>query len=195
MQLYTKTGDKGKTALIGARVDKDNIRVEAYGTMDELNCFVGQAVAELDSGLFKDLLEDLEKIQHELFDGGGDLSNVTEKRVLKLHAESVTDLEERIDALSEEAPDLERFILPGGTKAAAALHIARTVCRRAERSVVTLMKQEENVPEIPLRYLNRLSDYFFAAARIANFRADVKDVEYERSAKVFKGGGKKQKGN
>ncbi|WLV24042.1 cob(I)yrinic acid a,c-diamide adenosyltransferase [Aciduricibacillus chroicocephali] len=186
MKLYTKTGDQGETALIGARVAKDNIRVEAYGTIDELNCFVGSAVAELDANHFADLLEDLETIQHELFDAGSDLANVTAKRVLKLSETAVTNLEDRIDTLSEEAPEIERFILPGGTKAAAALHIARTVCRRAERSVVTLINKEKDVPDVPLRYLNRLSDYFFAAARVANSRVDVRDVEYVRSAKVFR---------
>lgn len=191
MQLYTKTGDKGETALIGARVSKDNIRVEAYGTIDELNCFVGQAAAELAEDCFTDLQEDLVKIQHELFDAGSDLANVSDKRVLKLEASFVKNLEDRIDALSDEAPAIERFILPGGTKAAASLHIARTVCRRAERCLVTLMKTENDVPEIPLQYLNRLSDYFFAAARIANARKNIRDVEYLRSAKVFRGGGKR----
>ncbi|MBM4763265.1 cob(I)yrinic acid a,c-diamide adenosyltransferase [Bacillus sp. B15-48] len=191
MKLYTRTGDKGKTSLIGGRVDKDDIRVEAYGTVDEVNCFVGQAVTQLDPSIFQDLLADLEKIQHELFDCGGDLANITEKRELKLKQESVEYLEARIDELIKEAPELERFILPGGTPAAASIHIARTVTRRAERLVVSLVKTDSGESEQPLKYLNRLSDYFFALARVINFRLNEKDVEYERSAKVFRDGKRK----
>lgn len=188
MKLYTRTGDKGKTSIIGGRVDKDDIRVEAYGTVDEVNCFIGQAVVELDPNLFKEEIGDLEKIQHELFDCGGDLANVTKKRVPKLTAEAITYLEGKIDRLIVEAPELEKFILPGGAKASASIHIARTVTRRAERLVVSLAKVDEETPIVCLQYLNRLSDYFFALARVINFRLGVKDVEYERSAKVFRGG-------
>ncbi|MFD0825905.1 cob(I)yrinic acid a,c-diamide adenosyltransferase [Neobacillus sp. M.A.Huq-85] len=188
MRIYTRTGDKGKTSIIGGRVDKDDTRVEAYGTVDEVNCFVGQAIQELDPVLFADVLADLETIQHELFDCGGDLANVSEKREIKLHKESIDYLEKKIDEYIEEAPELERFILPGGTKPAASIHIARTVTRRAERLVVKLIKADSNAPELALQYLNRLSDYFFALARVINYRLNVKDVEYVRSAKVFRGG-------
>jgi cob(I)alamin adenosyltransferase len=191
MRLYTRTGDKGKTSIIGGRVDKDDIRVDAYGTVDEVNCFVGQVMTELDLDLFKDVLDDLEKIQHELFDCGGDLANVSDKVEYKLEKETIDYLEKKIDEYIQEAPDLERFILPGGTKPAASIHIARTVTRRAERLVVTLMKTDEKTPELALKYLNRLSDYFFALARVVNFRLNVKDVEYVRSAKVFKDGKRK----
>jgi cob(I)alamin adenosyltransferase len=191
MRIYTRTGDKGKTSLIGGRVDKDDTRVEAYGTVDEVNCFVGQAIQELDQELFKDVLDDLEKIQHELFDCGGDLANVSDKRELKLHQESIDYLEKKIDEYIEEAPELERFILPGGTKPSASIHIARTVTRRAERLVVTLLKTDPKTPELALMYLNRLSDYFFALARVINFRLNVNDVEYVRSAKVFRDGKRK----
>lgn len=193
MKIYTRTGDKGQTSIIGGRVDKDDTRVEAYGTVDEVNCFVGQSVAELDHDLFQDIVQELEKIQHELFDCGGDLANVSKNREYKLKEESITFLEERIDEYIKEAPELERFILPGGSKAAASVHIARTVTRRAERLVVSLMKKEENVAPISLRYLNRLSDYFFALARVINYRLNVKDVEYVRSAKVFRKGKRKEK--
>lgn len=186
MKLYTKTGDKGQTSIIGGRVDKDSIRVETYGTVDELNSFVGKAATELDAEKFADILADLETIQHELFDCGGDLANVMKDRIYKMWEEPIAVLESRIDALSDEAPPLERFILPGGTPAAATLHIARTVTRRAERQMVTLMKATDEVPQMVQIYLNRLSDYFFAAARIVNARSNVKDVEYIRSAKVFK---------
>ncbi|CAH2712955.1 Corrinoid adenosyltransferase [Neobacillus rhizosphaerae] len=191
MRIYTRTGDKGKTSIIGGRVDKDDTRVEAYGTVDEVNCFVGQAITELELEIFKDILDDLEKIQHELFDCGGDLANVSEKRELKLHQESIDYLEQKIDEYIEEAPELERFILPGGTKPSATIHIARTVTRRAERLVVKLLKTDPKTPELALMYLNRLSDYFFALARIINYRLNVSDVEYVRSAKVFRDGKRK----
>lgn len=192
MRLYTKSGDKGKTSLIGGRVAKDDIRVEAYGTLDEANAFIGKAVAELDSKLFADILKDLEKIQHELFDIGSELSNITEKRKYQLTEDMITYLEERIDVLIEEAPELERFILPGGANAAASIHIARTVTRRAERRIVSLMNAEENISPLPLKYINRLSDYLFAAARVINARLGVPDVAYVRSAKVFRGSNKKK---
>ena len=109
MRIYTRTGDKGKTSIIGGRVDKDDTRVEAYGTVDEVNCFVGQAIQELDPELFKDVLDDLEKIQHELFDCGGDLANVTEKREIKLQQESIDYLEKKIDEYIKEAPELRKI--------------------------------------------------------------------------------------
>ena len=191
MRIYTRTGDKGKTSIIGGRVDKDDTRVEAYGTVDEVNCFVGQAMVELDLEIFADVLEDLEKIQHELFDCGGDLASISEKWEFKLQQESIDYLESRIDQFMAEAPELERFILPGGTKPAASIHIARTVTRRAERLVVKLLKTDRKPPEITQKYLNRLSDYFFALSRVINFRLHVKDVEYVRSAKVFRDGKRK----
>lgn len=185
MKIYTKQGDKGKTNLIGGRVRKDDLRVEAYGTIDELNAFVGKAMTELEQETFEDILVDLETIQNELFDGGGDLSNVMEGRQYKLTEEAVEVLEARIDTLMDEAPPLERFILPGGSPASATLHICRTITRRAERRTVTLLNEEEDVPTIVVRYLNRLSDYLFVAARIVNARLSIPDNEYVRSAKVF----------
>lgn len=193
MKIYTKTGDKGKTSLIGGRVDKDHIRIEAYGTMDELNSFIGKAMTELDEVLFQDMLIDLEAIQNELFDGGTDLANVMKERHYKLSEEPIAVLEKRIDELMEEAPPLERFILPGGSPASATLHIARTVARRAERQTVSLLKGEEDVPVTVQKYLNRLSDYLFVAARIVNKRLNVPDNEYVRSAKVFRTGDQNKK--
>lgn len=186
MRIYTRTGDQGQTSLIGGRVDKDHVRVETYGTVDEANCFVGQAIAELDPSKFADIIEQLELIQHELFDVGGDLANVSDRRPYKLMEDSIDRLEACIDQYIEETPNIERFILPGGTKAAATIHLARTVTRRAERLVVRLAKVEEIIPPVAQRYLNRLSDYFFALARVINFRSGVQDVEYARSAKVFR---------
>ena len=115
------------------------------------------------------------------------------ERHYKLSDEPIEVLEQRIDELMEEAPELERFILPGGSPAAATLHIARTVARRAERQTVTLMKAEEDVSPVVQRYLNRLSDYLFVAARIANARVNVPDNEYVRSAKVFRTDKKKER--
>lgn len=184
MKIYTKTGDKGQTSLIGARVQKDDLRVEAYGTTDELNSFIGKAMTELEQEKFQDILTDLEAIQNELFDAGGDLSVVLDAPNFKLSEAAIDQLELRIDELMAEAPPLERFILPGGSPAAATLHIARTVARRAERRTVTLMNEEE-IPMTVVRYLNRLSDYLFAAARIVNARLAIPDNEYVRGTKVF----------
>lgn len=192
MKIYTKTGDKGQTAIIGGRVDKDDTRVEAYGTVDELNGFVGSAMAELDKKVFSDVLDDLEKVQHELFDCGGDLASISNKRELKMSEAMVEELENKIDSYTEETPDIERFILPGGTKAASTIHVARTIARRAERLVVSLVKEDKNVSLVTLQYLNRLSDYFFALARVINYRMGVSDIEYARSAKVFRNGREKE---
>ncbi|WP_309090004.1 cob(I)yrinic acid a,c-diamide adenosyltransferase [Domibacillus sp.] len=192
MRLYTRTGDKGETSIIGGRVGKDNIRVDAYGTVDELNSVVGIAMTELDPVKFHDILADLETIQHELFDCGGDLATINGKRGFKLQQESIDNMEVKIDTYIQEAPELERFILPGGSKGSAHIHLARTVARRAERLVVALMRTDEEVHPVTLKYLNRLSDYFFAIARVINFRESVKDVEYVRSANVFRKGKRKE---
>src|SRR5690625_2938848 len=130
MKIYTRTDDKGQTGIIGGRVNKDDLRVEAYGTVDELNGFVALAHAELDKGLNQDIANDLIKIQHELFDLGGDLASVVEKRPDKMDSEMITYLEEQIDRYTEEAHDLEKFILLGGSKIAATLHIVRKIERK-----------------------------------------------------------------
>lgn len=189
MRLYTKTGDKGKTRLIGGAADKDDIRVEALGTVDELNCFVGRVSAELhEEESFVDIVQDLEKIQHELFDCAHDLANVSPKREMKLLEETISFLENKIDQYILQAPKVEKFILPGGAKQAASIHICRTITRRAERLVVSLIKEEASTPTVVLRYLNRLSDYFFALARVVNARMNIEDIEYVRSEIVFRGG-------
>ncbi len=194
MKLYTRTGDEGKTSVIGGRLMKDDIRVAAYGTTDEANSFVGVALTQLDDELFPDIKAELIKIQHELFDCGGDLATVKlrENHEYKATQDMVDFLEERIDVYIQEAPELERFILPGGSKAAATIHVCRTVTRRAERLITTLHREAEPVNPIVLKYINRLSDYFFAIARVINHRLHVKDVEYERSAIVFRGGKRKE---
>jgi cob(I)alamin adenosyltransferase len=191
MKIYSRKGDKGRTSIIGGRVDKDDLRVEAYGTIDELNSFVGKAAAELDEEKFEDVRTDLEIIQHELFDCGGDLANATDEIPMKLKSESIDYLEKRIDEYIAETPPLEKFILPGGSGPAATIHIARTITRRAERNIVSLVKTEPVIPEVPLQYINRLSDYFFALARVINYRLGYQDVEYERSANVFSSNRKK----
>jgi cob(I)alamin adenosyltransferase len=188
MKLYTRTGDAGQTSLIGGRVEKHDAQVEAYGTIDELNAFTGAARTETSRDpRLAELTGWLEQIQHELFDCGSDLSYARPKpEQLKVTDEMALRLEGWIDSLSSEAPPLQRFILPGGTAAASALHVCRTVCRRAERRTAAFAAVKEINPCV-LRYLNRLSDFFFAAARIANLRAGTADAEYVRGADVFRG--------
>lgn len=194
MKLYTRTGDKGMTSVIGGRLAKSDIRVKAYGTLDELNSFVGLTIAKLYESKFDDIKNELIKIQHELFDCGGDLSAVSKGYPFKAKEDTITFLEERIDVYIKEAPELERFILPGGTEASSYIHVCRTIARRGEREIVELQQSEEIHPVV-LKYVNRLSDYFFAIARVVNFRSGLKDVEYERSAVVFRGGKRKENDN
>lgn len=186
MKVYTKTGDKGKTSIIGGRVSKDDPRIEAYGTIDELNSFTGQAVFLAKEAGFKELYEQLLEIQHELFDCGSDLAYAKQdENKYKVTAAMISKLEKWIDELEMENPPIERFILPGGSGLSSALHVCRTVCRRAERLTVTLWRTSEINSQVRM-YLNRLSDYFFVAARNANVRSGVPDVEYVRSGKVFR---------
>lgn len=185
MKIYTRTGDEGQTSVIGGRVSKDDDRVEAYGTIDELNSFVGQAVSLCEGDKFADLREHLIQIMQELFDCGSDLAFVKEgEHKYKVNAALVERLEAWIDQYELENPKLERFILPGGTLLSSTLHVCRTVSRRAERRTVTLNKSVPINPDVR-RYLNRLSDFFFSVARTANAREKVSDIEYERSQKVF----------
>lgn len=160
-RIYTRTGDDGSTGLgDGSRVAKDDWRVEAYGTVDELNAAIGLLRAELpEQHLAQNLLSN---IQHDLFDLGGELC--IPGHVL-LKADLIDLLEKAIDALNNELPMLKEFILPGGNRAASLAHVARTVCRRAERRVHTLAKSTGSIGVLPLQYLNRLSDYLFVLAR------------------------------
>ena len=168
-RIYTKSGDLGETGLgDGRRVRKDHPRVAAYGEVDELNACLG-VVLTVDGVPESELLRD---IQNDLFDVGGDLCvpiGQTEEagKNLRVTAGQVEKLEKAIDRLNEPLEPLRSFVLPGGSNAAAYLHLARTVCRRAERSVVTLMNQEKINPQV-LIYLNRLSDLLFVLARAAN---------------------------
>lgn len=180
MKIYTRTGDEGSTAVVGGRVHKDDVRVEAYGTIDEVNSFVGEAITLMGSeSLYKDMIGDLTEIQHELFDAGGDLAQAGRNRNYKLKAEMVDRLEAWIDRYDEECEPITQFILPGGSRVSASLHIARVLTRRAERNVVTLCREHET-NDVVLRYLNRLSDFFFTIARVANVRSAVEDIKYRR---------------
>jgi len=184
LKIYTRTGDEGETGLVGARRNKDDIRVEAYGTVDECNVVVGVAITQLNPQVHEDLIKDLTEIQHQLFDAGGDLAQVGQKRNYKVTAEMVIELEQQIDRYEMECPEIQYFILPGGSIPAATFHLCRVVARRAERRVVTLCEAEETNLEVRC-FLNRLSDLFFTMARVANVRAKVDDVPYKRGGQVF----------
>lgn len=185
MKIYTKTGDKGMTKLVGSStVAKDSDRVESYGTIDELNSWVGYIISKLPQEN-QEIKEELEALQHLLFDAGTDLSTPIEaQRPFKLQKESVHWLEQRIDFYTAQSPDIDRFILPGGTPAASMVHVARTIARRAERIIVRL-NWTAKINEEVLIFTNRLSDYFYALARYLNVQAQRPDVFYERSEMVF----------
>ncbi|MGM0209249.1 ATP:cob(I)alamin adenosyltransferase [Enterococcus sp. DIV0421] len=185
MKIYTKTGDKGMTKLVGnSTVAKDSDRVESYGTIDELNSWVGYIISQLSSEN-KVIKNELKLLQNFLFDVGTDLSTPIEvQRPFKLQPESVTWLEERIDKFTAESPDIDRFILPGGTPEASMVHVARTIARRGERTIVRL-NWTAQINEQVLIFMNRLSDYFYALARYLNVQANEPDVFYERGEKVF----------
>jgi cob(I)alamin adenosyltransferase len=179
VKIYTRTGDSGDTALFdGTRVQKSDPRVAAYGDLDELNAWLGLVVASLDD---EDVAPKLRLIQRDLFAIGSRLADPSHRiagRVTKavVSAEDITRLEGWIDALDRELGALRRFILSGGSAAGAALHVARTVCRRAERSMVALGDQAFEI-EL-LQYVNRLSDLLFTMARAVNRRAGVPEVEW-----------------
>lgn len=185
VKIYTKSGDNGTTGLYGGvRVAKDAARVEAYGTLDELNACLGLALASLD-GRQATLAALLSRVQSELFDLGWELSTPLDQvregvasRVPTTTPAQVEALERAIDQFEEGLSPLRTFILPGGTAASAALHLARTVARRAERRAVTLSAGDPINPET-LRYLNRLSDLLFVLARVANLQAGVDDVPWQ----------------
>ncbi len=181
MRIYTRTGDEGDTGLFGGgRVPKDHPRVAAYGDVDELNSALGVVRAAAPAELFDELLA---SIQRDLFSIGGHLATPDPEKVRKalaraeLSEERVAVFERAIDDADAELAPLRAFILPAGTPKAATLHLARTVCRRAERSVVALSHQAE-VPELFLVYLNRLSDLLFTLARVANHRSGTGDVTW-----------------
>jgi cob(I)alamin adenosyltransferase len=181
MKIYTKTGDAGQTGLFGGgRVSKDDPRVEAYGDVDELNAVLGFARA---AEMMPRIDEVLVPIQRDLFSIGALLSTPDLKKMhdhlakAQVDESRISELERAIDACDKELEPLRAFIVPGGTPKAAALHVARTVCRRAERRVIHLQREVE-IPQIVVVYLNRLSDLLFTLARVANTRAGAGEVTW-----------------
>jgi len=181
MKIYTKTGDQGQTGLFGGgRVSKDDPRVEAYGDVDELNAVLGLARAV---EMMPRIDEVLVPIQRDLFSIGALLSTPDLEKMhdhlakAQVHDGRIGELEQAIDACDKELEPLRAFIVPGGTPKAAALHVARTVCRRAERRVIHLQRDVE-IPQIVVVYLNRLSDLLFTLARVANTRAGAGEVTW-----------------
>jgi cob(I)alamin adenosyltransferase len=180
MKIYTKTGDGGETSLFGGgRVPKDDARVEAYGAVDELNAALGLVRA---LGPVPEIDEELARIQAELFAVGAELATPRDVRahdaVPGVRAAWAETLEHRMDRWDEELPELTAFVLPGGTPVAAALHVARATCRRAERRAVALSHLAPVDPNVVV-YLNRLSDFLFEAARAANLRAGVAETLWQ----------------
>lgn len=208
MKIYTKTGDKGKTSLFdGTRVLKDNIRVDTYGTIDELNAIIGLIITEIKDKRLK-IKDILLTIQSDLFTIGAELANPqiviarSEERTTKQSRKetdktmrlphqpadwfAMTKLEKRIlefeksiDEMTEELPELTNFILPGGGKTGALLQLARTVCRRAERRIITL-SQQETIDYSIIKYFNRLSDLFFTMSRYVNYKEGIKETIWRK---------------
>ena len=181
LKIYTRTGDRGDTGLFGGgRVGKDDVRVDAYGEVDELNAVVGVVRATAPASPIATLLE---QVQRDLFSIGAILATPDLEKMrrqlekARLDDARIAELERAIDAAEERLEPLKAFILPGGAPPAAALHVARTVCRRAERRVVHLARDVE-LPEVVIVYLNRLSDLLFTLARLANHEAGAPDVEW-----------------
>jgi cob(I)alamin adenosyltransferase len=181
VKIYTKTGDAGETGLFGGgRVPKDHVRVEAYGDIDELNATLGWVRAAEPMPRVDEIIA---PVQRDLFSLGALLATPEREKMhaqlakARLDEARVRELEHAIDQCDAELEPLRSFILPGGTQKAAALHVARTVCRRAERRVVALRRESE-VPEIVVVYLNRLSDLLFMLARVANRRAGAGEVSW-----------------
>ena len=170
MKIYTKTGDRGETGLFGGeRVSKDSIRISAYGTIDELNSFIGHTITEIKDRSVKD---NLIKIQNYLFTIGSDLATPETEKNAKLNIQRtpesfIKEIEKMIDHYDAQLDELKNFILPGGSKSASLLHICRTVCRRAEREVVSL-KKSVTIGDNIIIFLNRLSDLFFVLSRFEN---------------------------
>jgi cob(I)alamin adenosyltransferase len=184
-KIYTKTGDAGKTSLIGGtKVFKNNIRIESYGTVDELNSHIGLVSDYLVDEKIKDLLKE---IQDRLFTIGSSLACDPEKEtgmhLPDLNESDIALLENEIDKMNEVLPPMKNFILPGGNLAVSAIHIARCVCRRSERSCVNMMQQEMFVEPLVIKYLNRLSDYLFVLARYIAHISGVEEIAWKPRVK------------
>lgn len=181
IKIYTKTGDKGTTSLIGgSKVSKNDIRIEAYGTVDELNSWIGMLNDQLNDAAFK---MELKEIQDRLFTIGSSLATDAEKeskmKLPDLHTSDIEFLEKKIDEMTAQLPIMKSFILPGGHVTVSAAHIARCVCRRAERLVVNMQQQELFIDEKIIQYLNRLSDYLFTLARLAGQKLGVEEIPWK----------------
>jgi len=185
-RIYTKGGDKGETSLVGGqRTPKDSLRIECYGTVDELNSFTGMAcfAAEKDAALVP-LARILQRVQHELFNLGSILATLPEDvhpRQPQITAADIEQLEREIDWMNESLPMLRSFVLPGGTEINPILHVCRNVCRRAERLCVTLAR-EDNAPALAVQYLNRLSDAYFVWSRWANLQVKADEILWKPNA-------------
>lgn len=179
MKIYTKFGDSGETALYGGtRVPKDTLQIEALGSIDELNAYIGYAQTLIDDA---DLSDMLTRIQNQLFSVGADIATPethTKSDEMRISSDFTTEMETIIDTLSDELPPLTNFILPGGCQAGSIIHVARAVCRRSERCVVRLSQEADVNPEI-VRSLNRLSDLLFILARVVNLRAQTEEPIWE----------------
>ena len=172
MRIYTKFGDKGKTSLLGGTtVPKNDPHVEAYGAVDELNAVLGTVIAFCE---IPDISDSLKKIQNDLFIIGAELASKGEK-TKTIPPMRISELEQEIDKLTPELPPLHNFIIPGGSKTASLLHLARTICRRAERKVVALQEKEKINPD-SLTYLNRVGDLLFMHARYVNYKKKVEEI-------------------
>lgn len=183
MKVYTKTGDKGSTSTFaGIRVDKDSLRIGSYGEVDELNSIVGEIISVSSN---KDLTKKLLRIQDELFVLQSDLaaSFSLKLKIPRVTALYVSRLEKEIDTWQKHLPQLRNFILPGGGETGAKLHVARTVARRAERSVVSLSK-EEKISKHALAYINRISDWFFVLARYVNLQEQIPETKWMGRKKI-----------
>lgn len=184
MKIYTKTGDKGTTSLVGGtRVPKTHIRLEAYGTVDELNANLGLLVTYLSDEQDRHFLQ---QVQNRLFAVGSQLATDQEKTGLKeasvITCEQVEAMEHEIDRLSNLLPPLSAFLLPGGSRGAAHCHVCRTVCRRAERRILALTEQAELTAELPA-YMNRLSDYLFVLSRKMNQDEKKAEIFWDKGCK------------
>jgi cob(I)alamin adenosyltransferase len=186
-RIYTKRGDTGETSLAGGqRVPKDSARIEAYGTVDELNAFTGLAVVSCEEMVVRDpriglLLVILRRVQHELFNLGSILATLPEDvhpKQARITAAEVTQLEREIDGMNESLPSLRSFVLPGGTRLNAELHVTRTICRRAERLLISLARIE-NIPPETIQYLNRLSDAMFVWSRWVNNAVGAPEILWQ----------------
>ncbi len=181
-KIYTKTGDQGKTALIGGtKVPKSNLRIDAYGTVDELNSYIGLVSDHLSA--YTDTVALLREIQDRLFTIGSSLAcdpdKDTKMRIPDLHAADITLLENSIDKMNEVLPEMKSFIIPGGHVAVSTCHIARCVCRRAERLCVGLQEQQQFIEPLVLQYMNRLSDYLFVLARWIGHQLQVAEIPWK----------------